>query len=102
MSFLSPSIPLLRKPYAGTGSATPVGGVNCFVTKISSDGVGLGYSTVIGGNGSDVGWDVAVDGAHYAYVVGVTSSNIFPNTKAPLSMQQATNFPATNAPLSMQ
>jgi hypothetical protein len=50
-----------------------------FVSKLSADGSELVFSTFLGGAGSDVGEDVALDAAH-AYVVGETESTNFPTT----------------------
>jgi hypothetical protein len=82
--------------YAGTGGTNSLGSLNCFVTKISSDGASLVYSTVLGGSGSDQGWDVAVDAAGDAFVTGVTSSTNFPVVQAP-SMMQTTNSGGSDA-----
>jgi photosystem II stability/assembly factor-like uncharacterized protein len=68
--------------YAGTRAGL-ASGVNCFVSKISSDGTGIAYSTVLSGSGTDRGWDLAVDNAGNAYVVGTTTSHDFPVTNAP-------------------
>ncbi|MEK9142651.1 MAG: SBBP repeat-containing protein, partial [Nitrospirota bacterium] len=44
-----------------------------FITKISSDGASLVYSTLLGGNGDrDIAWSIAVDAAGHAYVAGET------------------------------
>jgi hypothetical protein len=51
---------------------------DAFVTKISSDGSGLIYSTFLGGTGLDQGNDIAVDAEGNAYVVGRTYSINFP------------------------
>lgn len=51
-----------------------------FVTKIARDGT-LVYSTLIGGQGIDRGWAIAVDAAGNAYVAGeTTGNNTFPVT----------------------
>jgi len=73
--------------YAGANVTNTGSGPNCFVTKISSDGADLTYSTVISGNGSDQGWDVAVDVFGNAYVAGATTSTNFPNLNPPSPMQ---------------
>ena len=53
---------------------------NAFVTKLNASGTALVYSTYLGGNSSDVGYGIAVDGSGNAYVTGVTGSSNFPTT----------------------
>ena len=63
------------------GTAGFGGPVNCsdmFVTKISSDGSFLSYSTYLGGGLTDSATGIAVDDAGQAYLVGYTSSSDFP------------------------
>lgn len=55
-------------------------GPDAFVTKISSTGSTLLYSTYLGANGSDVGNGIAVDSRDDAYVTGRTQSTDFPVT----------------------
>ena len=55
-------------------------GFDAFVTKLNPTGSALVYSTYLGGNGSDSGHKIAVDGAGNAYVVGQTFSSNFPTT----------------------
>ena len=47
-------------------------GRDTFVTKLSSDGSALLYSTYLGGTNWDYGFTIAVDTAHSAYVGGFT------------------------------
>jgi hypothetical protein len=54
------------------------GGYDAFVTKLNPAGNALVYSTYLGGDSSEVGRSIAVDGAGSAYVTGVTSSADFP------------------------
>ncbi len=61
-------------PYTGTLPGTEA----VFVTKLSSVGNSLVYSTYIGGTGADVGYDIAVDDFGSAYIVGRTNSTDFP------------------------
>ncbi len=49
-----------------------------FVSKLSSNGSGLVYSTYLGGSFHDVGYSIAVDGTGSAYVTGVSSWMDFP------------------------
>jgi len=50
------------------------GGCDAFVAKVNAAGTGLVYAGYIGGNGSDEGFGIAVDGAGNAYVTGDTYS----------------------------
>jgi Beta-propeller repeat len=67
---------------------TPVGIPDAFVTKLSTTGTALLYSTFLGGgsNGA-IGSAIAVDSAGNAYITGSTSSKDFPIT--PGAFQQA-------------
>jgi hypothetical protein len=56
------------------------GTFDCFVANIKSNGTALGYSTYLGGNGDDIGDDVAVDASGSFYVAGNTGSGNFPTT----------------------
>jgi hypothetical protein len=56
------------------------GSYDVFVTKLSTDGTALVYSTYLGGNDADWGYAIAVDGAGSAYVTGYTNSSNFPTT----------------------
>jgi RHS repeat-associated protein len=58
--------------------ATNGGGRDAFVTKLNSVGSAIIYSTYLGGDGNDVGNDIAVDISGNIYVTGVTSSTNFP------------------------
>ncbi len=53
-----------------------------FVTKINAVGSAIVYSTFLGGNSSEVGFDIAVDVAGNVYVAGVTQSTNFPLANA--------------------
>jgi Beta-propeller repeat len=55
---------------------------DAFVTRFSPSGSSLVYSTFLGGDGTDVGKDVAFDGAGNAYVTGYTDSTDFPTLHA--------------------
>ena len=65
---------------AGAYNITYGGGTfDAFVTKLSTDGSTLLYSTYIGGSGEDRGYSIAVENGA-AYITGYTISNPFPTT----------------------
>lgn len=65
----------------GAHSTKNSGGLDVFVTKISSDGHTLLYSTYVGGSGNDIGSAIAVDALGDAFVAGQTASSTnFPHT----------------------
>jgi hypothetical protein len=51
---------------------------DAFVTKLSSSGKSLEYSTFIGGSNFDIGIMITVDNEDCAYICGSTKSNDFP------------------------
>jgi hypothetical protein len=60
------------------------GAYDVFVTKVSSNGATLLYSTYLGGGGEDSPQDIAVDAVGNAYLVGGTDSTNFPvNSSGP-------------------
>ena len=69
------------------------GGVDAFVTKFDIGGQPV-YSTYLGGNDADEGYDVAVDSAGRAWVTGRTSSSSSFPTRVPF---QALNAGAYDA-----
>jgi hypothetical protein len=66
------------QPTKGGGSYV----YSVFLTKFSSDGASLVYSTYLGGSGGDSGNGIAVDAAGNAYVTGFTFSSDFPTANA--------------------
>jgi hypothetical protein len=59
------------------------GGVNdVFVTKLNTNGTGLVYSTFIGGNNDDQGWDIVVDSDGNAHITGFSFNNYVTTTGA--------------------
>ena len=65
-------------PTASPYRAASGGGRDGFVTKLSTGGAALTYSTYLGGSGSDYGAGIAVDGSGNAYVAGLSASSNFP------------------------
>jgi hypothetical protein len=56
------------------------GTADAFVSKLSSDGRSLRYSTYLGGSANELGLAVKVDASNNAYVGGYTGSTNFPTT----------------------
>ncbi|MGA8762510.1 MAG: SBBP repeat-containing protein, partial [Candidatus Sulfotelmatobacter sp.] len=54
------------------------GAQNAFVVELNPTGTAATYSTYLGGNGTDFGDSIAIDGSGNAYVTGQTSSSNFP------------------------
>jgi len=72
---------------SGVFQRTWGGGTNVydgFVTKLSPAGA-IGYSSFLGGSGSDVAYGVAVSSGGQAYVTGVCTSTNFPVTSGAIS-----------------
>jgi len=65
---------------AGAYNNTFGGFRDVFVTKLSSDGSSLEYSTFLGGSDFDLGYGIDVDSSGNAYVTGETKSSNFPTT----------------------
>ena len=53
-----------------------------FLTKFSPEGNTLVYSTYLGGEKEEWGWDVAVDDSNCAYAIGFTRSSNYPTMNA--------------------
>jgi hypothetical protein len=64
-------------------------GTDAFVTKFSSTGGSLVYSTILGGSSSDTGNAIAIDRFGSAYVAGETESTDFPTTPGVVSLTGA-------------
>jgi len=69
-------------PTSSPIQATLGGSSDAFVTKLTSAGNALYYSTYLGGIGGDYGNGIAVDGSGNVYVTGYTYSNNFPTKNA--------------------
>jgi Beta-propeller repeat/Abnormal spindle-like microcephaly-assoc'd, ASPM-SPD-2-Hydin/Cep192 domain 4 len=84
---------------ASAFQATLNGTQNAFVTKLSSDGSSLAYSTYLGGTGllGDQGNAIAVDASGNAVVVGSTSSSDFPTVNPYQSANNGAGMGGTNA-----
>ncbi len=72
-------------PGVGSGSLQPTnagGQSDAFVTKINPAGTAIVYSTFLGGIAQDYPSGIAVAGGGNAYVVGITSSAVFPGVNS--------------------
>ena len=65
-------------PVDNAYQATRAGGYDAFVTKISSPGNALIFSTYLGGSDDDAAWGIAVYLDAFPYVTGETDSSDFP------------------------
>ncbi|MBZ5622372.1 MAG: SBBP repeat-containing protein [Acidobacteriia bacterium] len=72
----------LVNPVQGTRGKVVGNGFDAFLTKISSDGSKLLYSTYLGGSGDDAANAVAVDSGGNAYIAGSTNWDDFPTVNA--------------------
>jgi hypothetical protein len=55
---------------------------DAFIARLDASGTALIYSTYLGGNNSDFGSSIAIDGLGNAYVTGSTASTNFPTANA--------------------
>jgi Beta-propeller repeat/Abnormal spindle-like microcephaly-assoc'd, ASPM-SPD-2-Hydin len=62
-----------------------------FVTELNSTGTALVYSTYLGGNNVDVGYQIALDFSDNAYVTGYATSTNFPTTPGAFQTTIAAN-----------
>ncbi len=70
------------------------GGQDCFATKIDTTQSGtnsLVYSTYLGGNNTDQGWGIGLDGSDNVYIAGYTKSTNFPTLNAHQDTSDTTN-----------
>jgi len=65
-------------PTASAYDASLGGFSDAFVTKLSTDGSSLEYSTFLGGDGNEHGWCIVVDALGRACIAGDTESSDFP------------------------
>jgi len=62
-----------------------------FVTELNSTGTALVYSTYLGGNNVDVGYQIALDSSNNAFVTGYATSTNFPTTAGAFQTTIAAN-----------
>ena len=64
----------------GAFQQTYNGQLDAFVVRLDQTGTALEYATFLGGNKSDYGWDVVLNGSDSVCVAGYTYSSDFPTT----------------------
>jgi hypothetical protein len=69
-------------PVRSAKQATYGGGEDAFVTKLTSDGSSIVYSTYLGGGNHERAWGIKVDSSGRAYIAGTTASPNFPTVAA--------------------
>lgn len=76
----SPSFPTTP----GAFQTTSGGNYDAFITKLNSTGTALIYSTYLGGSQPELGFNINLDSANNAFVVGFSDSSNFPTTSEAL------------------
>ncbi len=76
----------------GAFQTSLAGDADAFVAKLTPDGLGLVYSTYLGGSSWDYGYGIAVDNAGNAYVTGYTFSDDFPTTTGAFQTSRAGSY----------
>jgi hypothetical protein len=61
---------------------------DAFVSKLAPAGDAIDYASFLGGTDSDIGYDIALDEFHCAYVTGETYSTNFPTTSGTFDSTQ--------------
>lgn len=74
-------------------SAAGTGSYNVFVTKINPTTNSLVFSTYLGGNKSDEGFGIALDGSGNVFVTGTANSTNFPTLNAAQSAPGSSSAP---------
>ena len=93
----SPDFPVstVLLPYQGQpGPAGTSSGGSAFITKLAPSASGsaqLAYSSYLGGDTSDEGFSIAVDGSGNAYIAGLTMSTNFPQKGTPITPGQTSS-----------
>lgn len=83
------AFPTTGNAYQSTYGGAP--GADAFLTKLSTDGSQLLYSSYLGGSGGDGAFGLAIDGAGVAYLAGRTYSTNFPTSAGALDASCGTD-----------
>jgi hypothetical protein len=78
-----------QRVFAGAGVD---GWGDAFVTKLTSDGSSLVYSTYLGGALDDCAHDIALDSEGHAYATGKTQSDDFPTTPSAFQLARVADY----------
>ena len=93
----SPDFPVSTVLLPNQGQPGPAGtssGGSAFITKLAPSASGsaqLAYSSYLGGDTSDEGFSIAVDGSGNAYIAGLTMSTNFPQKGTPITAGQTSS-----------
>ena len=71
------------------------GSVDAFITKVSSGGSSLVFSTYLGGKGDDRAWGIALDSQYNIYVTGTTLTACTPQSTTTTLCNPISTFPTT-------
>jgi hypothetical protein len=69
-------------PVQNAFNETKSGSYDIIISKLNATGNGLNFSTYLGGNGWDEGFDITIDNFGCSYLVGFTYSTNFPTKNA--------------------
>jgi RHS repeat-associated protein len=75
----SSDFPVTENPYQSTNA----GGMDNFLVKVHPSGMGLTYSTLIGGNHDELIYGVKIGRQRFVYLTGLTNSTNYPTTNGP-------------------
>jgi hypothetical protein len=82
----SSNFPTWRAQSPAINNNSGSSGFDAFVTRIAPDGLGILYSTFLGGTNNDYGYRITVDAAQNVYVTGASQSVDFPHRITALSI----------------
>jgi hypothetical protein len=80
----SANFPTKNPTQAVRGNLVDPNDIDTFVTRLTPDGSNTTFSTFLGGTAPDYPFDIALDSANNAYIVGATASLLFPTTAGTL------------------
>ena len=78
-------------PGSGYSYQSDQTGTDAFIAKLDSTGTSLTFASYLGGNGTDIGYGIKVDGSGNIYAAGGTSSTDFPTNNGVQTSAQGSN-----------